>query len=167
MLGQDRRVGSSGASVAAGRSEEDLYFFDPVHLSRALMGSDITRKMHVGFGEFHDEPTELWHGHGWRSSIRTTAGNFSHYSDGKPIFPSDIITFHCDDYLNCENLHLGRVYSVGRDYRSSALEHGRTTIEVQEIIRPEILSQIEIGSLSSPVLPHEAMCSGVSPLYYI
>ena len=159
MLGQDRRVGSSGASVAAGRSEEDLYFFDPVHLSRALMGSDITRKMHVGFGEFHDKPTELWHGHGWRSSIRTTAGNFSHYSDGKPIFPSDIITFHCDDHLNCENLHLGRVYSVGRDYRSSALEHGRTTIEVQEIIRPEILSQIEIGSLSSPVLPHEAMLS--------
>jgi hypothetical protein len=133
MLGKDKQRKGSGTAgaQAAGRSEEDLYFFDPVDLSRALISSDIASKMHVGFGEFHDEPTELWHGHGWRSSIRTTAGNFLHYLDGKPIFPSDIVTFYCNDHSTCENIHLGRVYSVGRDYRSSAIERGRTTVEVQ------------------------------------
>ncbi|KAN0074843.1 hypothetical protein V8E54_007454 [Elaphomyces granulatus] len=76
MLGKDRQGEGSSTAPAAGRSEEDLYFYDPVHLSRVLMNSDITSKMHVGFGEFRDQLTELWHGHGWRSSIRTTAGNF-------------------------------------------------------------------------------------------
>ena len=160
MLGKDRQGEGSSTAPAAGRSEEDLYFYDPVHLSRVLMNSDITSKMHVGFGEFRDQLTELWHRHGWRSSIRTTAGNFLHYTGGKPIFPSDIITFHCNNRLMCENIHLGRVYSVGRDYRSNAL------VEVQEIIRPEILSQIECGSLSPPVLPHEVMLS-LNAFHYV
>ena len=98
--------------------------------------------MHFGLGEFRDNPRELWHSHAWRSSLRTTSGRFAHYVSGKPIFPSDIISFRCYDpscpsgcyYLSAtakERQHVGRVYSVGKDFRSGIREQGVVTVEVQ------------------------------------
>lgn len=93
------------AGTSEFRTEEDLYFFDAIQLTRIILSSDLMKKMHFGFGEFHDAPTELWHGHGWRSSIRTTSGQFV-YHQGEPVFPSDFIDFVCTD-ITCEELDLG------------------------------------------------------------
>jgi hypothetical protein len=54
------------------------------------------QQLHQGMAEYHDAPTELWHSHAWASSIRTTAGQFAHYSSKQPIFPSDFIMFRCN-----------------------------------------------------------------------
>ena len=121
---------------------EDLHFFDPSTLFKTFLSSDITKKMHIGFGEFRDEPTELWHARCWLSSVRTTSGEYAHYPDGEPIFPSDFITFHCMD-TNCrcsqpDNpvLHFGRVFGVGRYFLTdSELLQGSVALEIQEIFR--------------------------------
>jgi hypothetical protein len=94
---------------------EDLFFFDPTPLFTAFLRSKISEQMHFGFGEFHDNPQELWHSHAWRSSIRTTSGQFAHYSSRQPIFPSDFVFFRCHQVgqrapcIRQRNSHQGRV----------------------------------------------------------
>jgi hypothetical protein len=116
---------------------EDLYFFDPTHLYKAFMSSDIAANMHSGMAEYHDFPTELHHSPCWASSIRTTSGCFAHYPNGSPIFPSDFVQYKCLTHgcLVCSGSerHLGRVYSVGRDFCENALERGGVVVEVREV----------------------------------
>jgi hypothetical protein len=47
--------------IKGGIPHKDLHFFDPSTLFKAFLSSDIAKKMYMGFGEFRDEPTELWH----------------------------------------------------------------------------------------------------------
>ena len=105
--------------IEGGIPHEDLHFFDPSSLFKAFLSSEISQKMHMGMAEFRDEPTELWHARCWSSSVRTTSGQYAHYPDGEPIFPSDLITFHCiDGTCACSQgdgkMHFGRVSGVGK-----------------------------------------------------
>ena len=36
------------------KTEEDLIFFDPVHLFKSVVASNIANTLHIGLGEFHD-----------------------------------------------------------------------------------------------------------------
>ena len=120
--------------------------------------------MHIGFGEFRDNPTELWHSHAWRSSIRTTSGQFAHYRSGKPIFPSDFVSFQCYDancHYGCANSnqrqHFGRVHSVGKEFRSRIKEQGAIVIEIQEVLNAADLPSL--NSLQPPLLRNEGLLS--------
>ena len=105
------------------------------------MLSDVRKKMHSGLAHWIDSPYELWHSHSWASSIRITSGEFAHYPDGEPIFPSDFVRFQCYKTLcmcnigSCHNLHIGRVTSVGRDFRSAAVKTGAISLEIQYTIQ--------------------------------
>jgi hypothetical protein len=55
---------------------ENVFVFDPQSLFKAFLSSDIAQRMHHGFAEFHDEPSELWRC--WSSSVRTTSGQYAH-----------------------------------------------------------------------------------------
>jgi hypothetical protein len=50
---------------------EDPFYFDPTHLYKAFMSSNIATNMHFGMAEYCDFPTELYHSRCWASSIRT------------------------------------------------------------------------------------------------
>jgi hypothetical protein len=167
QLGKDRPTATSVTAPTQPQNQEDLFFFDPTSLFTAFARSEICAKMHFGFGEFHDNPIELWHSHAWRSSVRTTSGHFAHYTpSGKPIFPSDIVFFRCPK-RNCPRgcsrepvsnqcQHLGRVFSVGRDFRSSIQERGTVVIEIQEIFLPQDLQSLDI---QPPLLKNEGLLS--------
>jgi hypothetical protein len=72
QLSSDKTPKDKG--VVSTKPEENLIFFDPLHLFKSFIASDIRHKLHLGLGEFHDNPVEIWQSHSWRSSIRTTSG---------------------------------------------------------------------------------------------
>jgi hypothetical protein len=172
QLSSDKNVEDKEA--ASTKSEEDLIFFDPLHLFKSFISSDIQHKLHLGLGEFRDSPVEIWQSHSWRSSIRTTSGEFAHYPTTQlPIFPSDFLTFRCykpecdrgcaTDTVTLDKHHLGRVYSVGRDFRSGSGAMGEITLEVQEVLHLEdlqVLCMLNPASMSNPpLMSNEAMLS--------
>ncbi|OTA53841.1 hypothetical protein K449DRAFT_389592 [Hypoxylon sp. EC38] len=131
----------------------NLHYFDPVALFTGLLSSDIVNSLHLGMAHFVDEPTELYHSHSWSGSVRTTSGQFAHFivdgEMGNPIFPSTYILYSCgkdDCILHCtkddaldDELHIGRVYGVGKDYRSGRdedIEEGHVVLQIQEALRP-------------------------------
>ena len=128
-------------------NEEDLIFFDPVHLFASFIASNITNKMHSGLGEFHDthKQDELYKSHSWLSSIRATSGQFAHYSNSTlgPIFPSDFVSFRCNEacrfYCKYQHAfsHVGRVMAVGRDHRTDTSYRGSIVIQIQEVLDPQ------------------------------
>ena len=163
QLGREKPPTTSSSIVP----HADLYFFDPIGLFTTFLRSEICNQMHFGLGEFRDNPRELWHSHAWRSSLRTTSGRFAHYVSGKPIFPSDIISFRCYDPScpsGCYNLsatakerqHVGRVYSVGKDFRSGIREQGVVTVEVQQVLLPLDLQGV---NMQPPLLSNEGLLS--------
>lgn len=136
----------------------DLWFIDPFSHFKTFLSSDIANNMHSGLAHFVDEPTELYHSHSWASSVRTTSGQFAHIlgnqtgEDGRPIhlsvvFPSDFVLYCCldSDYV-CQyvsgdhphNAHVGRVYGVGKDYRSDYCTKslGDIVLQIQEVFEP-------------------------------
>ncbi|OXV05389.1 hypothetical protein Egran_06843 [Elaphomyces granulatus] len=163
QLGKEK----SAAGLSSIGLREDLYFFDPIAVFTAFLRSDISNQMYFDLG---DNPKELWHSHAWRSSIRTSSGQFAHYPDGKPIFPSDFIFFRCHDYKctrgcskpgdpsSVQRQHVGRVHSVGRDFRSSIRRQaqGVITVEVQEVLGPKDLQGV---NLQPPLLQNEGLLS--------
>ena len=94
-------------------------FMDPKALISKLLQSPLFRKgMYQGMAQMVRRPFELWHSVSWGASIRTTSGEFAHYPDGSPIFPSDVIYFRCA-VATCvckthSDMHLGRVLYVGK-----------------------------------------------------
>ena len=149
---------------------EDLYFFDPIYLYKAFMSSDIANTMHTGFAEYHDSPTELYHSRAWASSVRTTSGQYSHYSDGRPIFPSDFVTYKCFT-VDCEVCtsdqkagHIGRVYSVGRDCTEEAAEHGAVVLEIRMVRNANDIQGGDIHPLESIISTSDVF---YLPEYYI
>jgi hypothetical protein len=150
------------AGIESGIPHEDLHFFDPASLFAAFLSSDISKKMHIGFGEFRDDPTELWHGRCWTSSVRTTSGQYAHYPDGDAIFPSDFITFRCtESTYKCQSgeLHFGRVFGVGRYFKPEG-EHpeGTVVLEMQEAFRKGDMTQDQADKLfDPPVHPSEVV----------
>ncbi|KAI8171048.1 hypothetical protein KHU50_005759 [Colletotrichum sp. SAR 10_65] len=143
------------AAAAAARGEDpkpptaNLHIIDPVNLFKAVLSSDIAEnQMHTGLAWFVDDPTELYHAHCWASSVRTTSGEFAHVANRKtkgldPVFPSDFVLYCCvDDECVCQSAsakdpsmaHVGRIFSVGRDYRSQYCteKSGDIVLQVQE-----------------------------------
>jgi hypothetical protein len=164
QLSSDKNV----KEVESTKSEEDLIFFDPLHLFKHFISSSIQHKLHLGLGEFRDSPVEIWQSHSWRSSIRTTSGEFAHYLTTQlPIFPSDFLMFRCynpecdrgcaTDTVTLEKHHLGRVHSVGRDFRSGSGATGEILLEVQEVLRFKDLQALSM--LNPPLISNEAMLS--------
>ena len=153
------------------KTEEDLIFFDPVHLFKSVVASNIANTLHIGLGEFHDahQQDELFKSNCWRSSIRTTSGEFAHYPSGQPVFPSDFTTFRCSQrppYCNkCSTNdfgHRGRVLGVGRDYRAAAIEpKGQVIIQMQEVLHPDEVAVV----LDPPAIPNEHILSWDTVFY--
>ena len=116
----------------SGTPKENLYFFDPLNLFQTILRSQLTQKMHFGFGEFRTNPVELWECPAWTASVRTTSGAFARYRNGEPIFPSDWIVYSCTS-ATCDTQHLGRVVEVGRDQRDGipVEERGRLKVKTQ------------------------------------
>jgi hypothetical protein len=119
--------------------KEYLYFLDPVPLFTALLRSNITQKMFLGFGEFRTFPKEPWQSNSWLASIRSTSGQFAHYRNGEAIFPSDFINFEFQ-----QRQAIGRVVAVGIDYRNEApnAEKGKLRIKVQRALRWEEIADV-------------------------
>lgn len=124
--------------------KEDLSFFDAKVLFQAFLNSDTASDlMYFGMGQFVNpaETTELWHSHAWRSSLRTTGGQYPKYPNGDPLFASDFVEYLCNTAgCTCETIgpvHLGRVISCGKDCRSDAEpdEKGHVYLEIQEAHR--------------------------------
>ncbi|KAF1816369.1 hypothetical protein P152DRAFT_470402 [Eremomyces bilateralis CBS 781.70] len=146
--------------AALDKLTDDLYFINPFSLFCNIASSDLMDKIHTGMAEYHDEPSELWHSHAWASSIRATSGAFAHYQSGMPIFPSDFVTFicgeapcHCSQGAENQKLHTGRVYGVGRDFRSG--QTGHIVIEIELVL---LKSDITV-QLDPPVLDYEGLLS--------
>ncbi|KAJ0304530.1 hypothetical protein COL516b_005887 [Colletotrichum fioriniae] len=114
-----------------------LFFFNPVSLFTSILVSDLAKKMHFDMAYFVDSPSELYHSHTWSGSIRTTSGIYVHSINedltlGDPIFPSNFVYFVCCQAdCRCANsnasdysfYHVGRVYGVGKDFKSRSLRN--------------------------------------------
>lgn len=102
--------------------------------------------------------------------IHSHIGQFAHHPDGKPISPSDFISFRCHDCKcargcskpgdpsSLQQQHVGRVHSVGRDFRSTIQKQaqGVVTVEVQEVLRQNDLQGV---NLQPPLLQNEGLLS--------
>ena len=113
-------------------SKEYLYFLDPDILFQSILRSTLLRKMHIGFGEFRDNPIELWQSNCWTALVRTSSGLYAHYRNSDTLFPSDWVLYRCAE-SDCDIKHLGCVVVVGSDYRDSTppSETGELRIKVQ------------------------------------
>lgn len=126
-----------------------MYILDPVILlSTLIKSSQFMSRLHCGLAHFVDRPSELWHGWAWGTSIRTTSGEFAHYTNGQPIFPSDFVYYRCGQ-VDCECIfiqktHLGRILCVGKNYtsRASTDERGKILLQVQVLISSRQLTPI-------------------------
>lgn len=115
--------------------------------------------MHIGLGEFRDAPTELWHSRCWTSSVRTTSGEYAHYSsDNTPIFPSDFISYRCvNTECRCSrpdkpHLHFGRVFGIGRYHKEDDLvPQGSIALEMQEAFRFKDLEEGQAEKFDPPM----------------
>jgi hypothetical protein len=148
-----------------------LIFMDPKALIAKLLQSPLFRKgMYQGMAQIVRRPSELWHSVSWGSSIRTTSGEFAHYPDGLPIFPSDIVYFRCDVSTHAckthSDMHLGRVLYVGKVHEPPESNNFITYLYVQMLIRYEDASENlkDFLQLSGPafkedeLLVHEGNC---------
>jgi hypothetical protein len=159
QLSKDKTSNDQSSTSEGRKSEETLFFFDPQHLFQTLMESDVYNKMHHGIAHWVDDPHEIWHSHSWASSIRTTSGEFAHYPKGSPIFPSDFLSYTCTEGgCDCSSLkpHLGRVYSIIKDFRSRAPQPGAITLGIQRVYTATDLNLFQI---SPPLSPNEYILS--------
>ncbi|SLM33940.1 hypothetical protein LPUS_02567 [Lasallia pustulata] len=116
-----------------------MYWFDPLNLFTTILSSpDFTSKMHFGMAHLVDQPSELWHSTSWASSIRSTSGEFAYYKDETLIFPSDVVYYHCLSGCGCQNgdkpPHIGRIYSIAKDYTTAALVPGCVVFHIQQLL---------------------------------
>lgn len=136
-----------------------LYYLDPVILVSALVRSPIfMSRVHQGFAQFVDSPSELWHSHAWGSSIHTISGEFARYPSGAPIFPSDFVYYKCiidshDRESTCNIPHLGRGVCVGRNFCQST----RPFIRREVVLKIQRVTQ---HNEASPTLHHLIEDSG-------
>jgi hypothetical protein len=124
-------------TLAAGDKGKDkekkqyIHFINPIDMFKNLLSCDsIKQKLHTGLGHFVDEPTEVYHGLAWLSSVRTCSGETvsidvaeTEPAQQRMVFPSDIVMFRCgDNRCECEGdvfkRHLGRVIAIGKDHRT-------------------------------------------------
>ena len=106
--------------------------------------------MHVGMTHFVNCPRELWESCSWGSSIWSTSDEFAYYSDGQPIFLSDIILFHLSalhSTTSYPDIQLGRVIMIGKDFSSQASVSGTVIHQVQKVLRSSDILGSEIRLL--------------------
>lgn len=149
-----------------------IYWIDLQDLFSTMLSSDeFRRRLHIGMAEFVTEDSQLWHSRSWASSIRASSGDFAHYPDKSPIFPSDFVYYRCDDHrCACHSderpLHVGRVLEFGRDYRNetqvkggillriqSALTHSEAMMEFQSLMSDSELILVEKSRRDYPLIP--------------
>ena len=157
------KAAAKEASSLSTKPTEYLYFFDPKYLFTTFLSSpEIRTKIYIGLGEFRDVPVEIWQSRSWNSSVRTTSGQYAHYPNGHPMFPSDFVRYLCLD-MRCpchqphrqEDVHhFGRILEVAKDYRStrpSGGPLGAITVKVQRVVTAK-----DVKSRVSPVVePNE------------
>ncbi|KAL8802829.1 MAG: hypothetical protein Q9200_006455, partial [Gallowayella weberi] len=160
------KLPSMKASLKASQPNptENLYFFDPPHLFSTFLSSPVLRnKMHLGLAEFVDSPTQLWHSHAWASSIRTSSGHYAHIpATNETIFPSDFVQHRClVPDCQCQQgdqdqLHLGRVFEVGKDYRSSSpFPQGSLVLRIQKVANIKEWRMETTTALDPPIVNSE------------
>ena len=145
-----------------------LYWFDPMCFFQTILSAPgFLKQLHHGVAHFVDNPSELYHSYSWASSIRASLGQHPSYSDGSPIFQSDVVYFHCravdcrcQGKFETDEVHLGRVFAVGQDYRHNG--HGAVILRMQLLLRPalssEIFPQRVVATFASlETLPQEAI----------
>ncbi|KAL1973684.1 hypothetical protein VTN31DRAFT_6319 [Thermomyces dupontii] len=149
-----------------------IYWIDLQDLFSTMLSSDeFRRRLHIGMAEFVTEDSQLWDSRSWASSIRASSGDFAHYPDKSPIFPSDFVYYRCDDHrCACHSderpLHVGRVLEFGRDYRNetqvkggillriqSALTHSEAMMEFQSLMSDSELILVEKSRRDYPLIP--------------
>ncbi|KAI2639358.1 hypothetical protein GGS21DRAFT_488295 [Xylaria nigripes] len=134
---------------------EDMYVFDLEDLVRALLSSEsILSEMYFGMAHYTDGPImNPWESRWWGESIRSTSGNYFHYPDGNPVYPSDFVRFQCPesgcvldvrDNIKCGHQHMGRVTYCGLDYTVAARRQttgsiGEPVILLQPVYRRDEL----------------------------
>ncbi|KAI1430444.1 hypothetical protein GGR50DRAFT_702193, partial [Xylaria sp. CBS 124048] len=105
---------------------EDLLIFDMKDLVATILSSPQMRShAHIGMARLVDgEILNPWEANWWGESVRSTSGQFFTFPDGKPIFPSDFISWRCPGDGGCSitespfcSTHFGRVRYCGWDYR--------------------------------------------------
>ena len=102
MSAADRRKSSAANATAISK----IYYFDPVALFLTVLSSpDFLMKSYRGMAEFVNLPSELWQSRSWGSSIRSCSGDYAHYHNDQPLFPSDTVYYRCRDVV-CD-------YSIG------------------------------------------------------
>ncbi|RYP32260.1 hypothetical protein DL767_005311 [Monosporascus sp. MG133] len=104
---------------------------------------DVKDAMYFGMAILVDAPQHPWNSMAWASSIRSTYGQFAHYNDGSPIFPSDFVLYDCHKVgcptcstnpSNAGKRHKGRVVEVWHDQRKEPLTtHDAIVIRVEPI----------------------------------
>ncbi|KAI1097192.1 hypothetical protein F4804DRAFT_352027 [Jackrogersella minutella] len=104
----------------------ELTIIDPVSLFTAFMSSSIAKdRMHMSLANFVDEP---------KCEIDV-------------VFPSEFVMYTCcDEACGCQEVttdnpsmaHLGRVYGVGKDYRTAycTRNQGEVALQIQEVFGP-------------------------------
>jgi hypothetical protein len=120
----------------------ELWIIDPLSAFSAVMSSETGQQMHTGLAEFVDGPSEFYQSHAWASSVRTISGQYAYLhrpessdNGGEErlvatgvIFPGDFILYRCAKQpCSCHSAdsndpsmaHIGRIYGVGNDHRTS------------------------------------------------
>ena len=134
----------------------DFYHIDPYGIFTSLLASDLAKRMHFGLAHFVDKATDLFHSHSWASSVRTTSGQYAHVIRKQTdvrgneievydhaVFPSDFVLYKCSNgecvcktasTSNADNAHLGRIYGVGKDFRTDycTAKIGDVALQIQE-----------------------------------
>ena len=79
----------------------------------------------------------------WAQSVPTHPAHAE-----EPIFPSDWISFLCDD-TKCTKLHTGRIYAVAKDHRTLAVRKGATILQIQEAFAINDFNAIQLQSFKT------------------
>ncbi|KAF1935730.1 hypothetical protein EJ02DRAFT_428167 [Clathrospora elynae] len=104
---------------------EDLYLFDMRDVFRRMLHSKtMMRRVHIGMAHIVDNPVEFWHSQAWAGSNRTTSGEFAmihrNRHEAEPILTSDFVWYKSANGKS----RLGRVMTVGKDFRRIAKARG-------------------------------------------
>ncbi|KAI1828553.1 hypothetical protein F4861DRAFT_534975 [Xylaria intraflava] len=150
--------------------KEDLVVLDLRDIVMSILSSPYMRT-HAYHGMAHLTDSGIgienpWQANWWGESIRSTSGQFFHYNDGSPIFPSDFIIWRCPG-PECRvtgsicHTHYGRVRYCGWDKRGQAASPTDTpdipVILVQNVVDKDCVTGAMSSDLQSTCFSHRTI----------
>jgi hypothetical protein len=143
----------TGSSLSG---QSPVFFLNVIQAVQTILNSPaIRQKMYFGMAKLVDRPQELWHSESWAESIRTCSGEFAKYSSGKPIFPSDSISYYRMEQQT-RLVSVGRIRCIYRDERVTG--SGGITMMVQRICHVQYLpAGLQDLVTNPPPLPGECI----------